>query len=75
MSLYNTGPRRDELIERLRIALALPEGIITDEELLERTKHTLLFANIEHGMAVNQLWHELRKEFLRWTTKLKTHIQ
>lgn len=63
MSVYDKGVRKDELIARLRRELSLSKAIVTDEDLLEGTKDTFLFARIELGMAWAQLWKDVKAKF------------
>ncbi len=60
MSIYDTGPRRDELIARLRNEMNLTKEHCTDEDLLKGTKDTFVFARIELGMSWSQFWKDLK---------------
>lgn len=60
MSLYNTGPQKNELLERLRHELNLTEADATDEDVLEKTKGSFTVARIELGISLSQLIQSLK---------------
>ena len=50
-----------ELIKHLRYMLDLPTEFVSDEDLLEGTKNTFLFARIRLYIAFKELWEEVKK--------------
>lgn len=58
--MYEKGPRREELIARLRHELELSIIDVSDDELLTRTKDSYLYARIELDMAISEFCKELK---------------
>ena len=59
-----------QLIQRLREAFNLPEGMVSDEKVLVATKDTLIRAGVELNMAGEALVDALKKEFARIAAKM-----
>jgi hypothetical protein len=62
-SLYEDTERKLELLKNLREALCLHENDISDNELLNMTRGSLIMTEIEIGMCLSALRSELRKAF------------